>query len=341
MEHGPVYKNPDSYCGPISMLMRMPDDELLIIFREAKWRGTVTHADPTTRASLLRSRDRGRSWFSHISPDPAGGNGTSIARMADGTLLASAFHWLYETSGRPAPQGGKDVVKPTVLTGVFVTRSLTEGYTWEPAAHVPEPDGSSNMSCAGAILELPGGDLLLPLTARRAQMKNRDAVVMRSRDRGRSWGEPVCLTADADPELLWSETRLVLCPSGRILAMHRSDKGNYFRNISNDGGLTWSATEDTGIWCGGSSPPDLLRLADGRILLSRGHRRAPFGVRCNLSTDEGLTWGPDIILRDDASDRDVGYPSTIQFSDGALLTAYYWHGEDGIRHLQRTSWNLV
>ena len=48
----------------------------------------------------------------------------------------------------------------------------------------------------------------------------------------------------------------------------------------------------------------------------------------------------EIVLRDDGRDRDVGYPNTVQFNDGRPLTVYYWHGEDGIRHLQRTSWEL-
>ena len=46
---GVVYRNEDSYCGPISMLAKLPDEELLLVFREAKWRGRVTHMDPTTR----------------------------------------------------------------------------------------------------------------------------------------------------------------------------------------------------------------------------------------------------------------------------------------------------
>jgi hypothetical protein len=122
--------------------------------------------------------------------------------------------------------------------------------------------------------------------------------------------------------------------------MHRTPKENYWRNVSTDGGCTWSETQETPIWCGGSSPPDLRLLADGRALLTRGCRREPFGVRAYLSEDEGETWPMEIVLRDDGPDRDLGYPSTAQLDSTRLLTVYYWHGPDQIRHLQRTVWEL-
>lgn len=346
-ENGIVYRNEDSYCGPISMLVKLPDEEVLLVFREAKWRGRATHMDPTTRTSLIRSRDRGRTWFSHVTPDPAGGNGTAMMRLSDGTLLLNAFHWVFvppaervKLAGMPRRADVEWLNMVVASGGVFMTRSRTDGYTWEPAMRIPEPDGWPDMACHGAALELPDGDLLLPVTGRKGEGAQDHGLVLRSRDKGRTWGDAAWITRDAPADLSFHETRLVLCSSGRILALHRTPKANYFQNVSADGGRTWSATKDSGLWCGGSSPPDLKRLADGRILLTRGYRREPFGVRCHLSENEGDTWSKEIVLRNDGPDRDVGYPSTIQFNDGKLLTVYYWHGPDGIRHLQRTSWEL-
>ena len=346
-ENAIVYRNEDSYCGPISMLVKLPDEEVLLIFREAKWRERTTHMDPTTRTCLIRSRDRGETWFSQVTPDPAGGNGTAMMRLSDGTLLANAFHWVFvppEERAKVAEmprQADVEWVNMVVASGgVFMTRSLTDGYTWEPAGRIPEPDGWPQMACHGAALELPDGDLLLPVTGRKGEGAQDDGVVLRSSDAARTWADAVCITDDGSADLSFHETRLLLCPSGRILAMHRTPKANYFQNLSTDGGRTWSETKDSGLWCGGSSPPDLRLLADGRVLLTRGYRREPYGVRCHISESEGDTWVKEVVLRDDGPDRDVGYPSTVQFDDGQLLTVYYWHGEDGIRHLQRTSWEL-
>ena len=83
-----------------------------------------------------------------------------------------------------------------------------------------------------------------------------------------------------------------------------------------------------------------VAMACGGVLLTRGYRREPFGVRAYLSEGEGATWPTEIVLRDDGLDRDVGYPTTVQFDDGRLLTVYYWHGEDQVRHLQRATWEL-
>jgi len=344
-----VYRNDDSYCGPISMLQRLANGEILLLFREAKWRGRVTHMDPTTRTSLLRSRDEGRTWFSQVTPDPGGGNGTAIYRLSDGTLLVNAFHWVFvrpedrdRLAGRPRLREVDWLNMFVAGGGIFMTRSTTDGYTWEPPRRIPEPEGWPEVVSHGAVLELPDGDLLLPCTAKRDEGDEDHGVVLRSQDKGLSWDDPVLVTDDALAGSRFHETRLVQCPSGRILALHRTPKSNYFQNFSTDGGRTWSETRDTGLWCGGSSPPDLKLLADGRVLLTRGYRREPFGVRAHLTEDEGDTWtGEDqIVLRDDGLDKDVGYPSTVQLDDGRLLTVYYWHGEDQIRHLQRTTWEV-
>ncbi|MFC1452938.1 sialidase family protein [Verrucomicrobiota bacterium] len=342
-----VYRNEDSYCGPISMLVKLANGEILLVFREAKWRGRVSHMDPTTRTSLLRSRDGGRTWFGQETPDPAGGNGTAVFQLSDGMVIVNAFHWLFaplqereRLAGRPMQREVEWLNMAVAGGGVFMVRSETEGYTWSAPQHIPEPEDWPSMACHGAVCELPDGELLLPVTGRRGENGQAHGMVLRSRDRGESWGQPACITDDAPPGIDFHETRLLVCPSGSILAMHRTQEGNYFRDSSTDGGRTWGQTQDTGIWCGGSSPPDLRLLADGRVLLSRGYRREPFGVRVYLSEDEGGTWPNEIVLRDDGPDWDVGYPSTVQLDDERLLTVYYWHGQDQIRHLQSTVWEL-
>jgi hypothetical protein len=58
--------------------------------------------------------------------------------------------------------------------------------------------------------------------------------------------------------------------------------------------------------------------------------------------DGGRTWdiGNEVVLRDDGLDRDMGYPSSVQLPDGAILTTYYWHHEDQIRHIRSTRWSV-
>jgi hypothetical protein len=71
------------------------------------------------------------------------------------------------------------------------------------------------------------------------------------------------------------------------------------------------------------SPPHLLRHSSGALLLTYGYRQAPFGQRVAISRNEGATWDPDWIIRDDGPDWDLGYPSTVELADGRLFTVYY------------------
>ena len=89
-------------------------------------------------------------------------------------------------------------------------------------------------------------------------------------------------------------------------------------------------------------PAHLLPLDDGRLLCSYGYRRKPFGVRASVSDDGGRSWDieHEIILRDDGASRDLGYPSSTQLGDGSLVTVYYIHGEDGVRHIAATRWRV-
>jgi hypothetical protein len=70
-------------------------------------------------------------------------------------------------------------------------------------------------------------------------------------------------------------------------------------------------------------PSHLLRLTDGRLLMTYGHRRAPLGNQARLSTDHGVTWSEPMILSGDGNSGDLGYPSTVQLADGSLLTVWY------------------
>ena len=57
--------------------------------------------------------------------------------------------------------------------------------------------------------------------------------------------------------------------------------------------------------------------------MTYGHRRAPFGNQARLSADQGRTWSEPMIISGDGASGDLGYPSTIEFDDGSLLTVWY------------------
>ena len=77
-----------------------------------------------------------------------------------------------------------------------------------------------------------------------------------------------------------------------------------------------------------SNPPALLKLADGRLCCGYGDR-IDRRIKVKYSDDDGHSWGPEVIIRDDyyqchESDRDLGYVSMVQRPDGKLVAIYYW-----------------
>jgi len=92
---------------------------------------------------------------------------------------------------------------------------------------------------------------------------------------------------------------------------------------SQDNAQTWIQETHPVESLGEGNPPMLNRLQDGRLCLTYGFRAYPFSIRARLSTDQGKSWGPQIVLRNDGVDRDIGYVRSIQRPDGKMVTAYY------------------
>ena len=167
------------------------------------------------------------------------------------------------------------------------------------------------------------------------------SYALRSEDKGESWK---LIPIGDDPNRDFDETDLLLLPDGRILAMLRSyefpsgsEEGSWaegniswssgpqrpylHQSFSNDGGLTWSKPEPTPMW---GYPPQLTLLESGAIHCTYAHRRYPYGIRACLSHDNGKSWDieNEIIVRDDSITGIVDYPTSVQLSDGTIVTAY-------------------
>jgi hypothetical protein len=57
------------------------------------------------------------------------------------------------------------------------------------------------------------------------------------------------------------------------------------------------------------------------------------------SADGGVTWGPEIVLREDGYDGDLGYPRSLVRPDGKVFTVYYYNGpKEDDRAIEGTFW---
>ena len=355
MEHLILYKDPGAYsCFPA--VAKDGRGGLWVSFRraggfslEAVKQGKYDHVDKGARIALLHSEDGGRTWGeAKILPafDPERGEqDPSVQVLDDGTLMINFFQWFVvpeeEKHRLNYPARQQIDGSWSDVEGPFVIRSRDRGRTWGDIIPVP----SSPLPRAGtsdAVLELPDGTLVMGIYGADYGDNVCRSYSVLSRDGGETWGEPARIARDPAGEVSFEEPGITRTADGRLLALIRAGKpGQYqylYQAVSNDQGQTWTDLHQTPLW---GHPASVLQLKDGRLLASYGYRREPFGIRACLSEDGGRTWEIDreFILRDDGVTRDLGYPCTAQLDDGTLLTVYYIHGEDGIRHIAGTLWS--
>ena len=355
VEHGIVYKDPQAYsCFPA--ITRRKNGELWVSFRraggfslEALRRGKYDHVDKGARIAVARSLDDGLTWETpRILPpfDPeCGEQDPSITELSTGVLLINFFRWRVvppeEKHRLPYPARRQYDGSWSDVEGPWIIRSYDGGQTWESS---PVSVDSRPLRCAGtsdAVLELGDGTLLMGIYGADAGSAVCRAYCVRSTDGGSTWGQPALIARDAENRVSFEEPALALAPQGHLLALLRSgEPGRYqylYQACSYDGGHTWVELHQTPMW---GHPAQVCVMADGRIVCSYGYRREPYGVRACISADGGRTWDieREYILRDDGASRDLGYPSTTQLADGTMVTVYYIHGDDGIRHIACTRW---
>ena len=137
------------------------------------------------------------------------------------------------------------------------------------------------------------------------------------------------------PNIIVDDTEPLLCephsmqlPDGKILTHIRVQTGGEnpifttYQSESNDGGKTWT-TPVALLDRNGGAPAHLIRHSSGMLISAYGYRNAPYGIRVMFSGDEGKTWDTGYDLYVNGISHDLGYPATVELSDGSLLTVFY------------------
>jgi hypothetical protein len=167
--------------------------------------------------------------------------------------------------------------------------------------------------------------------------------VCQSTDDGQTWEWLAEIPVrEGDTHTSYHELHAVETADGRLVVQIRdhntNNAGETLQTESTDGGNTWSVPRSIGVW---GLPSHLLRLQDGRLLMSYGHRRPPFGNQARVSEDHGHTWSEPVIVSGDGPGGDLGYPSTVQLGDGSLLTVWYERMESSpFAVLRQAKWRL-
>jgi hypothetical protein len=156
-----------------------------------------------------------------------------------------------------------------------------------------------------------------------------------SDDKGKTWSysSPVAV----DEKVVFNETSVYETPKGDIVAFLRTanfdDQACIAR--STDGGKTFDKWESMGFQ---GHPLNGLRLPDNRVLLTYGYRHKPFGIRARILNAECTDYAtaPEIILREDGGNSDIGYTWPVQLDKNRVLVTYYFNIGNGTRHIAGT-----
>jgi len=267
------------------------------------------------------SEDEGCTWRRRgvAAPHEPGTNRMNVAAglAGNGDFVALVSGWTNKFApGERVTAGVKDDCQ---VLSPWVCRSRDGGRTWTHSAGVTAPDGFVGPIPFGDITQCADGTLVSGCYGWPAGAPGvRRSLVIRSRDDGETWGEASVIQEDG-----YGEPAVFQLGQGSLLVGLRSKRERRLELASSaDGGHAWSTPVPvTGT---NEHPAHLLRLSDGRILLSYGIRhRGLHGVGARVSDSNGERWGFPMILVNLDDAWDAGYPSSVELADGAIVTAYY------------------
>lgn len=346
----------EHYCG-WPTVARRDNGELVVVWSG----GREQHVCPFGRVEFMRSTDDGAtwSWPRTVIDGASDDRDAGITVTSQGTLLVTTFTSLayvsYELtraierrdSGDPKAWPAEKLDRwlrvHERLTaeqrqselGQWMVRSTDVGVTW--SARYPTIVNSPH-----GPVDLADGRLLY--AGKQLWTDERRIGVCESIDDGASWQWLAEIPVrEGDVMRDYHELHAVETADGRIIVHIRNhnkpNAGETLQTESSDGGKSWSIPHSIGVW---GLPSFLNRLADGRLLMTYGHRRQPLGNQARVSSDHGRAWSDPMIISGDGTSSDLGYPSTVELGDGNLLTVWYERMKGQTKAvLRQARWEIV
>jgi len=326
---------PQYYCGWATIARRRNGDLLV------SWSGgREGHVCPFGRVEMMVSHDNGATWcWPQVLLDgPIDDRDSGVMETAKGSILVTTFTSLAYEKGllaaekkKPGDKGAWPAEKLAAWQaahnrlnaeqrqaelGQWMVRSTDGGVTW--SARYPTIVNSPH-----GPIQISDGRLLY--AGKELWTGKKRVGVCESRDDGKTWRWLVEIPVrDGDEAKNYHELHAVEVSRGRIIVQirnhNKANAGETLQTESSNGGKTWSVPHSIGVW---GLPSHLLRLRSGKLLMTYGHRRPPFGNQARISDDGGKTWSEPVIISGDGPGGDLGYPSTVELADGTLLSVWY------------------
>jgi len=349
VEHVMVYWKPDRFGGwPANHGMWSWGNEILVGFTEGAYKnlGPDRHhidREKPERHFLARSADGGETW---TITDP----GKEGFLVPEGGFLHGV-----EREDVPAPEAtdpprGIDFAHPDFAMTLRTTDihdgqsrffyTYDRGHTWKGPYDLPNFGAPGTAARTDYLVNGPD-DCMAFLTVAKQNGREGRTIAVQTTDGGKTWKK----IGDIGPEptgfaIMPATVRIDETTLYTILRRREGGKRWQSAYRSTDNGHTWEYVTDPVADAGEGNPAALIKLDDGRLCMTYGYRAEPFSIRAKISEDAGDTWGPDIVLRDDGSNRDVGYTRMIQRPDGKVVVLYYFNDEKTgpERYIAATIW---
>lgn len=316
----------------------------------------MEHVCPFGQTLMYKSRDKGKSWSVPMVVDDSyfDDRDAGILYLGNGKMLVTNFKHpveVYAKDFRDCIETNSGKVGLAMLElcetlgeedkkgGSFYRISNDYGETWGEKKQIP-------VSCPHGPIKLSNGDIFYIGKEMYSGGEEKPGTISAYVSKPDNIEFKKVGDCKKPKEYEWEnfhEPHCVELEGGKILALFRAhidkDPENFtiYKTFSQDKGKTWTAPEETGI-CG--SPPHLLKLRDGRVILSYGRRMKPFGNYAIIIEKDG-TFGKEEILIDEAADCDIGYPASVQLSNGDIVTVFYKREiSDRFTSIVAVNWSL-
>ena len=320
---GIIYQNEEKlgYCGWPSVA-RIYDDKLISV-----WSLRQTHQDPYGKVVGAISEDNGVTWgepftiIDTVLDDRDAGvifwnNKVIVSTVSVSKhiyLNSGNQEWIDYTNAITDEQEAEALGCKYVI-GEMVNGKLTFGAIKKAPAFTPH-----------GMIKLANGDLgyVGYDGYDRETGITKTKITFYSSADGETWSK-VSEVFGANEFLVdkLNEPNAIVLKNGKMIVAVRSESGGIYIAESADNGVTFSNKRAL-LPAAISTPPHLMQMTDGTLVLSYGYRSEPFNIRAIVSKDNGESWSNEIELTSGGVDWDFGYPSTIERGNGELLTVYY------------------
>lgn len=344
-------------------ILKLNNGDLIVSIRAA-----TEHLSNDGEICTIRSRDSGKTWTDYrivASDKGVDHRDASILQLGNGRLL---MHWFPELSydkesGATHGDGRRFGYGKQGGNTVHVLHSDDLGESWNRENEIViDPEPLHYLHSVEPCIELPSGRILMPVYGEIGPRGEEQGAValFKSDDEGMFWEHFSTVASDQDVgeegHFSCGETSIRLTKSGKIVAIMRTELRPWeespveglhmWQSVSEDLGETWTKPKRLHNMLS-RTQPNLIQLSDGRLLVGYGYRGIdygqwgdqPFGIRFHVSEDEGETWSPQIILRDDFPNICMGYPASVEIEENRIFTVY-WFNLFGRYYLEGSFWTI-